>query len=69
MEEVQRWFQSRAIIAGALGVIATVARAFNLEALAGIDGEAYVEHVYNIAQAVLFATAIYGRAAATKRIV
>lgn len=66
MEALKGWLQSRTIVAAAIGLLITVADAFNIEAIAGLDAGPLTDHVYAVLQAVFYAIAIVGRVRATK---
>lgn len=67
MFDTKRWWQSRTIWLGLIGILATLLRFFEIEIDAADQG-ALADHILAVVQAVSFAGSIITRARATAAI-
>lgn len=68
MNEIKSWFTSKTIIAAAVGVLLTVLQALHVSWASAIVPADVADNVVNVANAVLFVIAIFGRVTATTKI-
>lgn len=69
MENFKKWFTSKTVIAGALGVVITGLQLVGVDQAVGLDKDGIASNIVNIAEGVLYLVAIVGRFTAKTKLV
>jgi hypothetical protein len=68
MDEVKHWLTSKTIIAAAMGIVLNVLTATGIHLPADLVPADIADHITNVASAVFYVIAIFGRATATAKL-